>query len=238
MSRTLLLASKSSSRKMLLEQSRIPFTIIEQEADEAQCDWRLPLAQLVPNIAKHKMAQVILPAGNYDGEHCFVLTADTLSQDMCDDTIQGKPADRADAIDKIKKARAGSRLCTAFCLYKYVWREKAAGEQENAAGAGESDHENGTSSGEKGKNSARGVWHVVQREERAVMAEYHFVVPDSLIDWYLDVEPDMLSKANAIAIEGVGAQFLQSVSGSHSAIIGLPLYELRQALTNLGFFDI
>lgn len=206
MTRTLLLASKSSSRKMLLEQSRIPFTIIEQEADEAQCDWRLPLAQLVQAIAKHKMAHVILPAGTQDGEHCFVLTADTLSQDMCDNTIQGKPADRADAIEKIKKARAGSRLCTAFCLYKYVWRNNR--------------------------------WEIMQREERAVMAEYHFIVPDNLIDWYLDVEGDMLSKAGAIAIEEVGAQFLQSVSGSHSAIIGLPLYELRQALTNLGFFDI
>jgi septum formation protein len=210
MSRILLLASKSSSRKMLLEQSHIPFTIIEQEADEAQCDWRLPLAQLVPNIARHKMAHVILPAGTQDGEHCLVLTADTLSQDMCDNTIQGKPADRADAVNKIRKARAGSRLCTAFCLYKYVWRE----------------------------NSAHGAWELVQKEERAVMAEYHFIVPDNLIDWYLDVEGDMLSKAGAIAIEGVGAQFLQSVSGSHSAIIGLPLYELRQALTNLGFFDI
>lgn len=204
MAHTLFLASTSSSRKNLLSESRIPFCVIEQSADEAQCDWNLPLSQVVQNIAAYKMQRLVLPLGTQEGQICFVLTADTLSQDKSDNALQGKPVDRADAIDKIKRARAGTRLCTAFCLHKYEWRA--------------------------------GEWHLVAARQECVQSDYLFYVPDSLIDWYLDNSIGM-SASNAIAVEGFGSQFLKSVEGSHSAIIGLPLFEVRNALCELGFFD-
>lgn len=37
-------------------------------------------------------------------------------------------------------------------------------------------------------------------------------------------------KAGAYAIQGLGAQFVSHLSGSYSAVMGLPLYELSQAL--------
>src|SRR5690606_3744651 len=98
--------SKSQSRRLLLEESRIPFVCVDQEADEAQCDWGLPLPQLVLSIALHKMEHVIIPDGKYDGEVCFVLTADTMSHDKTG-TIHAKPVDRFDAIAKIKATRQG-----------------------------------------------------------------------------------------------------------------------------------
>ena len=52
MNNTLLLASKSQSRQRLLRDARIPFAIIEQEADESKCDWALPLEQVVQSIAQ------------------------------------------------------------------------------------------------------------------------------------------------------------------------------------------
>jgi len=189
---------------MLLEEARIPFRVIEQEADEAQCDWLLPLPELVQQIALSKMQHALLPAGAQGQERCFVLTADTLSQDMSDGAINGKPIDRADAIHKIKKARLGTILYSAFCLNRYVWHDSA--------------------------------WHLEQAHQETVRAEYRFHVPDNLIDWYLDNSISM-SASNAIAVEGLGAQFLQSVTGSHSAMIGLPLFEVRRALGVCGFFD-
>ncbi len=200
--KTLLLGSQSPSRQQLLSEAQIPFTRIDQRADESQCDWGLPLAQVVASIAQHKMNHVILPDGTQEGEHCFVLTADTLSQDL-DGTIQGKPVDRADAVAKIKKARDGSRLCTAFCLDKRVWHN--------------------------------GAWEVAQRIEQAVHAQYQFVIPDEWINIYLDTSIG-LKTAGAIAIEGYGAQFLRIADGAHSAIIGLPMFELREALQTVGFF--
>lgn len=201
MKKILLLGSKSVSRKKLLAESKIPFTVIEQEADETACDWGLPLAQLVESIARHKMEHVIMPAGN-EGDIAFVLTADTLSQDL-DGTIQGKPLDRVDAINKIRSARQGARLMTAFCLER--------------------------------KKFNAGVWHTEQRIMRCVGGQYIFAIPDAWIEAYLK-NSMALQCAHAIAIEDYGMQFLKSVNGSYSAIVGLPMFELREALTEIGFF--
>jgi septum formation protein len=200
---TLYLASKSPSRKFLLEQAHIPFQVVPQDADEHACDWSLPLPQLVKSIALYKMEHAMIPAGTHAGEICFVLSADTLSQDE-DGTIHGKPVDREDAIAKIKAARKGATLCTAFCVDKKVWRA--------------------------------GKWELLQREERCVSSSYLFNIPDEWIETYLEKSIG-LHCSNAIAIEEYGMQFLQSVHGSYSTIVGLPLYELREVLSMMGFFN-
>jgi septum formation protein len=200
--RRLLLASKSASRKMLLDESRINYQIIEQSADEALCDWSLPIEEVVSSIAVFKMEHAIIPV-DYEQDHAYVLTADTLDQSL-DGTINGKPLNRADAIDKIKRARAGSRLCTAFCLDKKILKN--------------------------------GVWHTHQRILKVVSAEYQFSIPDDWIETYLD-NSIALQAAGAITIEGFWAQFLRTVHGSYSGIVGLPMYEVREALQELGFFE-
>lgn len=198
---TLLLGSKSPSRQFLLRESGIPFALVSQDADETVCDYGLPLDQLVAAIALQKMEHVVLPAGEQEGDICFVLTADTLSQDK-DGTVHGKPVDRADAIAKIKSARNGSQLFTAFCLDRCVWRN--------------------------------GVWHVEQRIKKQVGSEFLFYVPDEWIETYLDNSIG-LQTANAIAIED-GIQYLKWIHGSYSTIVGLPMFELREALEEIGFF--
>lgn len=203
MKNILLLASKSPSRQMLLREASIPFRVIEQDADESQCDWGLSFSQVVSRIAHYKMEHAILPVGNTVGDRCFVLTADTLSSDA-NGVIHGKPTDRADAILKIKAARAGSLLCTAFCLDRRSWDGS--------------------------------TWHVDERIEQVVEVRYVFDIPDTWIDIYLN-HTIAQQCAGAIAVEGFGSQFLQSVEGSHSAIIGLPLFEVRKTLEKLEFFD-
>lgn len=197
----LLLGSKSYSRQMLLKEIQLPFTIIAQDADETACDWGLPLQQLIEAIALRKMDHVMLQTG-FEGQVCFVLTADTMSQDVSG-TIHAKPVDRDDAIKKIKAARAGNVLVTSFCLDRKVWRN--------------------------------GAWEVDERILKSVKAEYLFEIPDEWIDLYLE-KSLALQASGAIAIEGFGAQFLKSVHGSYSTIVGLPLFELREALEKIGFF--
>jgi septum formation protein len=194
--------SKSQSRRMLLEESQIPFVVVSQDADESQCDWGLPLPQLVASIALHKMEHVILPDGTQEGDICYVLTADTMSHDKTG-KIHGKPVDRADAIAKIKATAQGSFLCTAFCLDRRVWRNN--------------------------------IWIVDERITDIVSAEFMFIVPDSWIDIYLEKTP-FLDVSGGIAVEKYGNQFLKMVQGSYSTIIGLPLFEVREALEKLGFF--
>lgn len=203
MKHTLLLASKSASRQRLLTEAQIPFKVIEQEADEAQCDWNKPLDQVVKSIALHKMQHAILPTAAKENEVCFVLTADTLDQDMFG-KINGKPSDRAQAIEMIKRARGGSQICTAFCLEKKIWRKDA--------------------------------WHLIKRIEKIVGAQYFFIIPDDWIETYLQ-NTKVLEVSNAISIEEFGGQFLKHIDGSYTTIVGLPMFELRQALEELGFFE-
>lgn len=198
----LLLGSTSQSRQALLRTTRIPFQTIGQTADETACDWGLPLPKLVETIALHKMEHVVLPEGR-EGEICYVVTADTLSQDS-HGAIHGKPVNREDAIKKIQESRNGSMRCgTAFCLDKKIYQD--------------------------------GHWHTMQRIVRFVDATYTFNVPDHWINAYLEHSFGMQA-SGAIAIEEFGLQFLHTLNGSFTTIIGLPLFELRESLEELGFF--
>jgi septum formation protein len=199
---TLYFGSKSAPRRMLLEEAQIPFTVVGQDADESQCDWGLPLAQLVLSIALYKMQHVILPDGKNEGDICFVLTADTMSHDKTGE-IHGKPTDRDDAISKIKAAREGSFLCTAFCIDRKVWRN--------------------------------GVWKTDERIADIGSAEFSFIIADEWIDTYLENTP-FLDVSGGMAVEKYGNQFLKVMHGSYATIIGLPLFEVREALEKLGFF--
>ncbi len=80
------------------------------------------------------------------------------------------------------------------------------------------------------------AWITEEHVEQVVTARYLFDIPDLWLEHYLDTTLG-LHCAGAAAVEGFGGQFLKSINGSHSCIIGLPLYELREALEKLGFFN-
>ena len=52
--------------------------------------------------------------------------------------------------------------------------------------------------------------------------------------YWLSGEPQ--DKAGAYAIQGLGARFIQSIEGSYSGVMGLPLFELDRLLTQAGFY--
>ena len=200
MQNILYIASKSKSRKKLLQEARIPFEVLEQDADENQCDWSLPLQDLVTSIAHCKMEHVIMPTGT-QGQIAFVVTADTLSIDPTG-KIRGKPIDQQEAIEMLQAAGLGVNICgTAFCLEKKVFANNSWTTQEKIVGYAQ--------------------------------AFYEFQIPDSWISDYLKTT-NALEAAGAIKIED-GKQFVKSINGSYSAIIGLPMFELREALIQIGF---
>lgn len=80
-----------------------------------------------------------------------------------------------------------------------------------------------------------GKWEVQERIEKVVAAEFIFYVADVWLETYIAKTP-ILSVSGAIAVEGFGNQFLKTVHGSYTTIIGLPMFELRESLEQLGFF--
>ena len=203
MTNILLLASKSKSRRHLLTNASIPFVLLEQEADEAQCDWGLALPKVVESIALHKMAQIIMPAGQ-EGQEVFVLAADTLTQDS-HGALLGKPTSRDHARSMRQAVRAGARVGTAFCLDKKVFRFNS--------------------------------WQTEKRIIQFVEARCVFKVPDHWLDRYLN-NSHALYCSGSMAIDEYGTQFLQSIHGSYTTVLGLPMCELRQALEKIGFYNI
>jgi septum formation protein len=202
MQHILLLASKSPSRQMLLKEARIPFIVIPQDADELACMTGGSIEDTVLRIAQSKMQHAAVQPGTTVGEKAFILTADTMVQDSVG-VVHGKPADRADAIAKLRAARHGNYLATGFCVERRAWDSVA--------------------------------WVTEEHLEQVVTARYVFDIPEHWLDHYLDTTLG-LQCAGAAAVEGFGGQFLKRIDGSHSCIIGLPLFEVREALEKLGFF--
>ena len=201
------LASKSHSRQALLKTSNIPFIVIDQNADESKCKRSGTLQQVIEEITQIKMDGAIVPDGKEKGEVAFVLTSDTMGMDSAGE-ICGKPKDHADAVRMLHSYRKGAETGTAFCLDKRIWDGS--------------------------------VWQVEKRVVRYVNATYIFNVPDSMMELYFknslaNFDITYMDVSGAVAVEDYGMQFVTNFKGSFTAVMGLPLYELREELLNLGF---
>lgn len=60
-------------------------------------------------------------------------------------------------------------------------------------------------------------------------------IPEVFLDFYLDRIP-FTQVSGGITIEGFGEQFVKEVSGCYSAILGMPMFKLRESLYTLGFY--
>lgn len=200
----LLLASRSPSRRALLDAAQIPYVLYEHAIDERAIPWSLPLEQLVLIIARQKMEAVEYSTPPLSRDSLlFILTADTLTQNY-DGTICGKPSSYEDAVEMLAAFRdKESRIATGFRIERRIWNE--------------------------------GAWRTEMVHEETVIGTCLFSVPEHNVAEYLAKVP-ALSCAGGMAIEEYGLQFTRHVAGSYSAIIGLPLYEVRVALNTMGFF--
>ena len=206
----LFLASQSTSRRNLLNQSKIPFTIIDQDANET-IDKNLKLEDQVKKLAQLKMEHVKLSdITNYfknfnlklENSVCLVLTADTLTETPLG-KILGKPKDEEEAKNMVISLRGQSKISTSFCLEKKIYLNQN--------------------------------WKTVDNITQVVNSTCEIDIDDIWIEKYLTYTPSK-NIAGALAIENYGMQFIKTINGSYSAILGLPLYELRQALQAFGFF--
>lgn len=72
---------------------------------------------------------------------------------------------------------------------------------------------------------------------RHITSQVHILeLSDEEIGDYVDTGEPM-DKAGAYAIQGVGSGIVESVSGSYTNVVGLPLCEVARDLKELGIFD-
>lgn len=87
------------------------------------------------------------------------------------------------------------------------------------------------------KKFQQGKWVVDQRIVQFFEAYYELDLPDAWIERYLEHKSNYLSIAGAIDIKDYGQQFIKRVEGSYGTVVSLPLFYLRQALEQVGFFE-
>ncbi len=79
-------------------------------------------------------------------------------------------------------------------------------------------------------------WQTDVQRSFTTSSHIEFCVSEKQLDWFIDNEPASLLACGAAVIEGHGQNFLKSIEGSYSSVMGLPLFELRQELNKLSFF--
>jgi septum formation protein len=207
MDKKLYLASQSVARGRLLKEAGFVFEVISQDADEKSCDWGMPIQKLTSHIAGLKMKAVSVPAGEKEGAICWIITADSLCVDN-DGSVFGKPLDHEDALQMVKSIRDGAVAGTSFCIERRRWE--------------------------------CGQWITEERYIDYAQGKCILDVPDDDVEWYFKKLKELsglnyLKLAGAFSITGVGDQFMKDVSGSYTAILGLPMYELRKGLKKIKF---
>ncbi len=65
--------------------------------------------------------------------------------------------------------------------------------------------------------------------------EFKDISTSEINNYWLTGEPK--DKAGAYGIQGIGGQFVKKISGSYSAVVGLPLFETSELLTELGLLN-
>jgi septum formation protein len=78
-------------------------------------------------------------------------------------------------------------------------------------------------------------WIKTDKKVFSVGAAISFTIPQEEIELYLKRSPHALYAAGATTIENYGALYLQSIQGSYTAVMGLPLFELKEELKKLNF---
>lgn len=203
----LYLASSSEPRARLLREAGINFTLIGHGSDELLLQDLLSFEDYVRAIACDKMRYINMQQLTVaEGTTAFFLTADTLAQVTDSKQILSKPRDKHDAL-KMLSLFAQPREVDVVTGYCLEQRVFVNNTWETRA-------------------QALGTVSV-----RVVVA-----MPSAQVAAYLEKQPQALLACGALMIEGFGAQFVQAVYGSYTAVLGLPMYELRESLAELGFW--
>ncbi len=201
----LYLASQSASRRELLQAAGIQFKTINQTADESKVVRTGSVNNFVMSIARAKMKSVVLP-------ECVELENDYLFVLTADSLTFHK---ESDTVFGKPKDKDDARRMLNFKRGKTI--------------------EVVTGCCLEKKVWKKGAWRIEAGYEWEVSGALEFVMTPEDIELYLEFVPQALHASGAGVIEGFGFNFLKSVNGSYTAIMGLPIFELRQALKRMQF---
>lgn len=201
----LYLASQSASRRELLQAAGIEFKTIDQTADESKVVRMGSVNNFVMFIARAKMKSVVLPE--------YVEGAPDYLFVLTADSLTFHK--ESDTIFGKPKDKDDARRMLNFKRGRTI--------------------EVLTGCCLEKKVWRKGAWRIEAGHEWEVSGALEFVLTPEDIELYLESVPHAMHASGAGVIEGFGFNFLKTVNGSYTAIMGLPIFELRQALKRMQF---
>ncbi len=201
----LYLGSQSASRQKLLNDVDIPFVVVPHTSDEQVVRGQMSFEQYVTAIAQEKMAVLSLPQPSTINKKYIYV--------LTADTLV-HIASSSVILGKPKDRDDA----------KNMMRQMRNEEIEVISGCCLRRY-----------ILLNGEWVVDQESVWATGALVEFCVEEEFLDAFYEKEPIALVAAGATVIDGYGQMFFKRINGSHSAVIGLPLFELHRELKKIGF---
>ncbi len=202
----LYIGSSSQSRAQLLASAAIPYAVLSHRSDEAmEYHPGQTLGDYVLSIAQDKIKQLNIPDK-------LLVTGQSIFF-LTADTLAQTTISR-ELLGKPKNRDDAYRMLTL------LYNEPAL---VSTGCVLEKRMFDGTS------------WQLLDQRQWMTSATVSFRIALDEIDRYFEKVPLAMHGCGAAIIEGYGHNFLEYVHGSYTAILGLPLYELRQALKELAF---
>lgn len=217
MNASVFLASKSPQRRRLLEQIGLRYKLLDVNVDENIHSTETPqqyVTRLAINKAKagwHSRIQELQQERNPElkpavepGAEFPVIGADTCI--TMDESILGKPRDRAHGLSMLKMLSGNThRVYSAVSIIGFAQNNQLS----------------------NGHDGVLEQWRV--NESQVTLRK----LSNKEIEAYWDTgEP--LGKAGGYAVQGLAAKYISHLSGSYSAVMGLPLFELAELLQIFG----
>ncbi|MCB9493659.1 MAG: Maf family protein [Epsilonproteobacteria bacterium] len=201
----LYLASQSPSRQRLLKHARIQFKTLEHGSDERSVVHRFNFDEYVIDIAKDKMRTVKLP---HTSEHEDDVLFVLTADSMARDEQENEVFGKPENIEdahRMVKIIGQRPIQVVTGCCLYKFKK------------------------------VQGAWERTDAVEWSTQALVEFYIDPDMIETYFEIMPAALHACGASIIEEYGYSFLKSVQGSFTTILGLPVYQLRQALKKLDF---
>ena len=238
----LVLGSSSPRRRDLLSKLGLPFEIMSPDVDESVLPRELPrkyVIRMAESKAKATLEQVLSASNSKATEQVNLAIADATAQVPHSQNLMGDLSALSSAIvSAITTATASLPseevvvigadtivVCQGEIIGKPKNREDAKRIITKLSGHV---HEVMTAVAIK---STSGAKFTIFESTKVTFAR---LTPE-LIDTYV-ASGECDDKSGAYALQGLGAMLIESVKGSVSSVVGLPLCQVRMALERCGFF--
>jgi len=201
----LFLGSQSKTRQKLLKIADIQFKILQHKSDECGIDLEKDFVKYVLSIAKHKMEELDLPNFN----ECEKENIFVLTADTLVVTTKTK-----EILGKPEDLDHAMKMLDLLC--------KEPAQVITGCCLDLKKYENG-------------VWKNIKEKHWTTDAVVDFCVMPEDREKYIKEIGRITEIAGAAYIEDFGQNFLKSINGSFSAVLGLPMFELRRVLKEFDF---